>query len=500
MSPANDQPLGAELDERPDAETFAAAEELWRLGHSVVTVRPRSKVVMVRGRDRGKRLPFRVVERALRRTRDAGIGIRMGRRYVTIDVDSRSGGLDSWRKLVANKALPPTAEARTGGGGFHFVFRLPRGVFIRCSSSRLGPGIDVKGRGGFIVVEPSVNAAGNPYRWTRHPREGIAMIPSWLLGMLFSVGAGRRIDDATRAEGSRPGGIPVGDVARWIDWAIRRYPIRAAKTRWATRKSLVPALLGKGLGREAVLAVVRAWWDHHFVAGACETDPADGACEAETLPFIDAVLADPEFRPSRSGDYHRTRRRGIELTPEAHRRIDPELNHQRIGAGRKKRERARKGAGDLNDLTIRAAFPVGGVLVDRICRLKGPAAFVEALAIQVIYHRSIEPGGTIKMTYDDIREIVASRHPEIQAKCRAGVWSDKQVIDYADLFIDRAEGIVPASRHRPAGRLSLLRRVVKGEPGMPSEFEVTGLAAVLELGHLVVDPEMAELAEVVRAG
>jgi len=83
---------------------------------------------------------------------------------VVLDVDVDDGGLESLTKLErAGDPAPKTARARTGGGGIHIYFRNPKGTEIRNSAGLLGPGLDVRGEGGYVVVPPS--RTQDPYEW-----------------------------------------------------------------------------------------------------------------------------------------------------------------------------------------------------------------------------------------------------------------------------------------------------------------------------------------------
>lgn len=89
-----------------------------------------------------------------------------------LDVDVDKGGDESLAKLTTYLAgrgtpLPRTVVARTGSGGFHYLFRAPEGG-IKSGSKVLGPnmpGIDTRGRGGYVVAAPSNHASGGVYEW-----------------------------------------------------------------------------------------------------------------------------------------------------------------------------------------------------------------------------------------------------------------------------------------------------------------------------------------------
>ena len=124
----------------------------------------------------------RAIERWWRRQPAANIGLPTGEKsgIVVLDVDVDDGGLESLAKLEREGApLPKTARARTGGGGFHLFFRYPRGTEIRNTAGLLGPGLDVRGEGGYVVVPPS--RTQGPYEWV--DRSPLAEA-SWLIDRL----------------------------------------------------------------------------------------------------------------------------------------------------------------------------------------------------------------------------------------------------------------------------------------------------------------------------
>jgi hypothetical protein len=105
---------------------------------------------------------------------------------IALDIDPRHGGEASFAEMLTRTGgeLPVTAEQKTGGGGRHFLFQHP-GFAIRNSAGRLGPGIDVRGDGGYIVVPVSSHASGGRYEWLKHPNDGgLAEVPAWLLASL----------------------------------------------------------------------------------------------------------------------------------------------------------------------------------------------------------------------------------------------------------------------------------------------------------------------------
>jgi putative DNA primase/helicase len=115
---------------------------------------------------------------------DANIGVATGKEagFFALDVDPRKGGAEALASLeVKYGKLPETRTADTGGGGVHHLFRYP-GFAVKNSTGALGPGLDIKGEGGAIVVAPSLHAGGNRYRWRNDAP--IANAPEWFLRLL----------------------------------------------------------------------------------------------------------------------------------------------------------------------------------------------------------------------------------------------------------------------------------------------------------------------------
>lgn len=100
-----------------------------------------------------------------------------GAGLIVLDVDPAHGGNVSLAVLTAaRELLPVTLEVATGGGGRHLYFRHP-GHAVPNSVGRLGPGLDVRADGGYVLVPPSRHLSGGEYRWQPAP---IAALPTWL--------------------------------------------------------------------------------------------------------------------------------------------------------------------------------------------------------------------------------------------------------------------------------------------------------------------------------
>jgi hypothetical protein len=111
----------------------------------------------------------------------ANVAVRTGSEsgVIVLDVDVDRGGLGALFNLQRRYgALPPSRAVRTGSGGRHYWFAHP-GSPVRNSAGRLGPGLDIRGDGGYVISPPSIHAAGGRYLWVSEVE--LAPAPAWLL-------------------------------------------------------------------------------------------------------------------------------------------------------------------------------------------------------------------------------------------------------------------------------------------------------------------------------
>ena len=123
---------------------------------------------------------------------EANIGLACGAisGLVIIDVDGAEGE-DSFRGLEAELGpLPATVEALTGKGR-HLYFNHPGGI-VRPTAGILGPGVDVRGDGSYVVAPPSLHATGRRYTWeAEHHIEDIALRSAGSMGPQATSGQPR---------------------------------------------------------------------------------------------------------------------------------------------------------------------------------------------------------------------------------------------------------------------------------------------------------------------
>jgi predicted P-loop ATPase len=175
----------------------------------------------------------------------------LGKCLLVIDVDPRHGGTEALAALEQRLgALPDSVRVHTGGGGLHIY--LQSGVEVRNSSSRLGPGIDVRGEGGYVLAPPSTHVSGGVYAWD----EGgdllncpVAEIPPAWLATCLEERAGAAAGARRRREAPAEGGLPI------IEGDRNNHLTRVAGTlrrQGCTEQVILAALLAENSDRVAL--------------------------------------------------------------------------------------------------------------------------------------------------------------------------------------------------------------------------------------------------------
>ncbi len=118
---------------------------------------------------------------------DANLGIRTGSGLLVLDVDGDTGRGSLETLTRQHGPLPDTLESATGRGA-HLFFRYTGGE-IRSGVAKLGPGLDVRAEGGYVVAPPSIHVNGKEYQWTKDLNP--ASLPDWLLETLQAPPTGK---------------------------------------------------------------------------------------------------------------------------------------------------------------------------------------------------------------------------------------------------------------------------------------------------------------------
>lgn len=155
------------------------------------------------------------IDRWWTRRPEANIGTGAGADAGVFVVDIDPGGGYETADALQNQygAFPATLAAQTGGGGLHLIYAWPETGIIRNSAGKLGPGIDVRGEGGYFIAPPSLHRSGQRYLWTGlDDATEVAQAPAWLLALLVEPAAPTRsTTNPLSGDGSIPESIPDGE-------------------------------------------------------------------------------------------------------------------------------------------------------------------------------------------------------------------------------------------------------------------------------------------------
>jgi len=161
---------------------------------------------------------------------------------VVIDVDrplADDAGHEWLRKHRAELERSAGAISLTPRGGRHYWYAQPRDRRIQNSASKLAPGIDVRGTGGYVVAPPSTGTSG-VYTWIEDrslSATPLPLLPEWLLHELTD--APRSYEPVALPPRVRDGGlatpspnVPIGRRNAYLATVagrLRRYGCSAAE-------------------------------------------------------------------------------------------------------------------------------------------------------------------------------------------------------------------------------------------------------------------------------
>lgn len=175
------------------------------IGFKVVALQPGSKVPF--GGSNGvddATDDSAILDEIVRQHPDANIGVGCGpdSGITVVDVDRHAGGFESLKALIAKHGdIPQCPMAQTPQGGFHLYFANDDRVTN--SVGTLAKGLDVRAKGGYVVLPPSrwdgtkmkrvdgkkqlvKVCEGGDYRWVRAPLgHSMPPMPQWMLKLLL---------------------------------------------------------------------------------------------------------------------------------------------------------------------------------------------------------------------------------------------------------------------------------------------------------------------------
>jgi hypothetical protein len=125
---------------------------------------------------------------------DANIG-GVTDQLLVLDVDKKNGGCETFEFLQLVEDFPETMTSNTQGGGQHLFYVMRAGEPLKNGIHTLGPGVDVKTDGGYVLM-PGSTIEGRSY--TRANDAPIVFAPAWVVEQCKnarpkSSAAGKRI-------------------------------------------------------------------------------------------------------------------------------------------------------------------------------------------------------------------------------------------------------------------------------------------------------------------
>lgn len=163
-------------------------------GFSVIPVGENKKPLIKWKKYQNEKASEEQIQKWFEKFPKSNIGIVTGSISGIVVVDVEAGG--------DIKDLPPTVNARTGGGGWHYYYKHP-GLEVK-NSTRIRDLTDIRGDGGYIIAPPSLHKSGNNYEWSVSPNEAdFAELPAWVLEKPTHKKDQDNLLNKTVSEGSR---------------------------------------------------------------------------------------------------------------------------------------------------------------------------------------------------------------------------------------------------------------------------------------------------------
>jgi Bifunctional DNA primase/polymerase, N-terminal/Primase C terminal 1 (PriCT-1) len=102
-----------------------------------------------------------------------------------LDVDDEDAETLLRQLEAEHGALPASVEAITARGR-HIYFEWPDRP-VSNSAGKLGPGLDIRASGGYVIAPPSIHPSGKKYTWSCDSAKTFAAAPGWLLAKIAAT-------------------------------------------------------------------------------------------------------------------------------------------------------------------------------------------------------------------------------------------------------------------------------------------------------------------------
>ncbi len=184
-----------------------------------------------------------------------------------IDIDKRHGGDENFvtfreTHAMLDEDLPPTFSVKTWSGGRHLYYKLPDGLEIGNTVSKLARGVDTRGAGGYVAGPGSKikDEAGVAHEYVAETNKkgdtlNIAEAPQWLIDLVRKPrdrrpNAGVRLSEETEEA--------VAEATRWIE---ENAPEAGEGDRNNTAFRVAARLFDIGVSNATALDLMLGWND-----------------------------------------------------------------------------------------------------------------------------------------------------------------------------------------------------------------------------------------------
>ena len=160
-------------------EVRAAAARGWRLH----PLKRRSKLPCLPGWQRRASSDLKQLEAWCRQFRDCNWGAVAGREsgFFAVDVDDSA----AMQRLEDEYGPVPDGLCVVTSRGYALIYEWPDGAEVRPAVKHPCEGIDIRGRGSYIVIPPSVHPSGHVYRYSDDSLP-VPACPPWLLPLILN--------------------------------------------------------------------------------------------------------------------------------------------------------------------------------------------------------------------------------------------------------------------------------------------------------------------------
>lgn len=155
------------------------ALKLQEIGWSIIPVGQDKKPLISWAEFQERRASKDEIKAWFKKFPKANIGVVTGpiSNLLVFDIDAKHG------RTSGEFQFPVTVCSNTGGGGEHYFFKYPKFEVHNSAGLLFGEGVDIRGKGGYIVLPPSLHLSSKYYEWKEFcsPFDlELADIPEWL--------------------------------------------------------------------------------------------------------------------------------------------------------------------------------------------------------------------------------------------------------------------------------------------------------------------------------